>query len=72
MKSLIVDPSVLPILIPLELKHWPLNPVFNTLGLHSSLNIRDVVSQPYSTTCNIIYIFFKFIENSIENKSVDS
>ena len=36
----------------------------NTLCLHSSFNVRDHVSQPYSTTGNIIifYIFYIFLE----------
>ena len=29
----------------------------NTLMLHSSLNVRDHVSQPYSTTGNIIVLY---------------
>ena len=45
----------------------------NTLILHSSLNVRDHVPQPYSTTGNIIVsyiLIFKFLERSLENKSV--
>ena len=37
----------------------------NTLSLHSSLNVRDHVSQPYSTTGNIIVLIFKFLERII-------
>ena len=39
----------------------------NTLCLHSSLNVRNHVSQPYSTTGNIIYcfIYFNFIFSPI-------
>ena len=47
----------------------------NTLSLHSSINVRDHVSQPYSTTDNIIVLYirisiFNFLERSRENKSV--
>ena len=45
----------------------------NTLSLDSSLNVRDYVSHPYSTTGNIIVIYiliFKFLERSREDKSV--
>ena len=41
----------------------------NTLSLHSSLNVRDHVSQPYSTTGNIIVLYtliYKFSEKSCE------
>ena len=44
----------------------------NTLSLHSSFNVRDHVSQPYSTTGDIIVIYiliFKFLEKSLEDKS---
>ena len=36
----------------------------NMFSLHSSLNVRDHVSQPYSTTGNIIVLYiliFKFV-----------
>jgi hypothetical protein len=39
---------------------------WNTLSLHSFLNVRDHVSQPYSTTGNIIVLYiliFKFALN---------
>ena len=45
----------------------------NTLNLHSSLNVRDHVSQPYSTTGNIIVlniVIFKFLGRSRGDKSV--
>ena len=64
MKFLIVEPSPLPILIPLG-PIIRLGILFsNTLSLHSSLNVRDHISHPYSTTGNIIVlnlyvIFFK-------------
>ena len=45
----------------------------NILSLHSSLNVRDHASHPYSTTGNIIVLYtliFKFWERSLEDKSV--
>ena len=39
----------------------------SSLSLHSYLNVRDHVSQPYSTTGNIIALYisiFKFLERS--------
>ena len=39
--------------------------------LHSSLNVRDLVSQPYSTTGSITVLYisiFKFLERSLEEK----
>jgi len=73
MKFLIVEPSPLPILIPLGPKYSPHDPVLNTLSLHSSLNVRDHVSQPYGTTGNIIVLYiliFKFLERILDDKSV--
>ena len=49
MKFLIVEPSPFHILIPLGPKYSPQDHVFKYLSLHSSLNVRDHVSQPYST-----------------------
>ena len=73
MKFLIVEFSLLPILIPLGPKYSPQDAVSNALSLHSSLNVRTHVSQPYSTTGKIIalhILIFKFIERSLEDKSV--
>ena len=42
----------------------------NTISLHSSLIVRDHVSQPYSTTGNIIVLYIliiKFLEKSPED-----
>ena len=73
MKFLIVEPSPLPILSLLG-PNIRLRILFsNTLSLDSSLNVRDHVSQPYSTTGNIIVLYiliFKFLERSLEDKSV--
>ena len=41
------------------------------VGLGSSLNVRDHVSQPYRATDNIIVLhtlIFKFLERSLEDK----
>ena len=57
-----------PILIPLGPKYSPQDPVLKYR--HSSLNVRDHVSEPYSTTGNIIVLhilIFKFLERSLEN-----
>ena len=73
MKFLIVKPSTLPICIPLGPKYLPQDFFSNTLSLDSSLNVRDHVPQPYSTTGNIIVLYiliFKLLEKSLEDKSV--
>ena len=49
MKFLIVEPSPLPILIPLG----PRILFSNTLSLHPSLNVRDHASQPHSTAGSV-------------------
>ena len=54
MKFLVVEPSPHPILIHFGPKYSPQLLFSNTLRLHSSINVRDHVSQPYSTTGNII------------------
>ena len=73
MKFLIVEPSPLPILIPLG-PNIPLRILFsNTLSLHSSLNTRNHVLQTYTTTSNIVVLYlliFKFLETSREDKTV--
>ena len=38
---------------------FALGSCFQTLSLHSSLNVRDHVSEPYSTTGNMIIVFKK-------------
>ena len=73
MKFLIVDHPPLSIRIPLGTKHSPQNPVFKYLSPHSTLNARDLFSQPYSITSNInvVYVFiFKLFERSRKDKSV--
>ena len=63
MKFLIVEPSSLPICIPFG-KIICLKILFsNTLSLHSSLNVRDYVSQPYNTTGNIIVLYIYLIKH---------
>ena len=47
----------IPILIPLGPKFSPHDPVFKSPYLDSFLNVRDHVSQPYSTTANIIVLY---------------
>jgi hypothetical protein len=45
----------------------------NTISLHSSFNVITHVLQPYRTSGNIIVLYiliFKFLETSLENKSV--
>ena len=52
-------PVVELILIPLGLKYSPQDHVLNTLSLHTSLDVRDHVSQPFSTSGNIIILYFE-------------
>ena len=69
---MIVETSPLPIRIPFGPKYAHQDPVFKYPSLHSSLNVRDHASQPYSTTGNIIVLYiliFKFSERSREEKS---
>ena len=73
-KFLIVEPSPLPILIPLGPKYSPQDSVFKygTLSLLCSLNVRDHASQPYSTTGNIIVLYIlilEFLERSLDDKN---
>ena len=60
------DPASLMLtLITFSSKYSPQDPVFKCPFLRSSLNVRDHVSQPYSTTSNIIVLYiliFKFLE----------
>ena len=70
MKLLVMQSSPLPCyLVPLRPK-YPLSTLFSkTLNLHSSLNVRDQVSQPYKTINKIIvlciYIFI-FLDSKME------
>ena len=71
MKFLIVKPSALSIRYPLWLKYSSQDPVFKYLSLHFSLNATEHVSQPYSTTGNIIVLYiliFKFLERSLDKR----
>ena len=49
-----------------------LNTLFlNTLGLRSSLNMNDQVSNPYTTTGQIIFLYiliFKFVDRKLEDE----
>ena len=72
MMFLIVEPSPLPILILLGPKIRLRILFSNTFSLHSFLNVRYHVSQPYSKTGNIVFyiLISKFLERSREDKSV--
>ena len=70
MKFLIVEPPPLPILIPIGIKHSPQDPS-NNLSQCSSLNVRDRVSQPYSTNGNIVVLYDIVERNLIENGECD-
>ena len=56
MQFLVVEPSPLSILIPLAQIFASVS-CLNILRLRSSLNVRDHVSQPYSTTGNTIVLY---------------
>ena len=67
MKFLIVEPSPLPIPIPLGPKYSLQDLFSNTLSLDSSLNVRDLVSQPYITYILLFIIFnFKLYKNNMK------
>ena len=51
--------------IPLGPKYLPQDPVFKSLSLDSSLNVRDHVSQPYSTIGNTIVLYILTSKNII-------
>jgi hypothetical protein len=73
MKFLIVEPSPLSICISSGPNIRLRIMYSNVLALHSSLNVRDYVSHPYSTTGNIIILYiliFKFLERSREDRSI--
>ena len=59
MKFIIMEPSPL-IIIPIEPKYLTQDSVFNTLSLNSSFNVRDHVSQPYSTNDGVTVYKFSF------------
>ena len=67
MKFLLVEPSPLPIRILLgpNIRLWIL--FSSTLILHSSLNVRDHVSESHSTTGNIVLfiLIFKFLSYTL-------
>ena len=74
MKFLVVESSPITILIPLEPKYSHRDPIFKYLfSLHSYLNVRDNVSQSYSTTSNIIVLYiliFKFFRRNGKDKGI--
>ena len=43
----------------------------NTLSMHSSLNVRDHVSQPYSTTVILLFLIFLFLNSEREVKKTE-
>jgi hypothetical protein len=60
--------------IPLRSKYSPQHPVSNTLSLCSSLNVRDQVSHPYTTTGRIMVLCiltFKFLDSRREDRRLD-
>jgi hypothetical protein len=58
--------------IPPRSKYSPQHPILkNTLGLCSSLNVRDQVLHPYRTTDKIIVLYiqmFLFLDSKREDK----
>ena len=70
MNFLVVEPSPLPILIPLGPKCSPQDPVSNTFNLRSFLNVRDHVSQPYSSDGNIfvLYILLSYFNRKLSSR----
>ena len=69
MKFLIVEPSPFSIRIPFGPKYPPQHPVFKCLSQHSSLNVRDHVSQTYSTTGNNIVLYILILKDQVRESS---